>query len=82
MKTFAWINTETEVVENVIAYDGETPLVLPENVRLIEMPEGYMGSWSSLGIGWSYINGEFVEPPQPERTSANNQPTTTGSQTL
>jgi len=86
MKNFAWINTETNLVENVIYYDGETPLVLPENIILVEYStEGIQGTWSSLSPGWSYIDGQFVEPPQPERPKANtpnNQPVSTGSQTL
>jgi hypothetical protein len=85
MKNFAWINTDNNLVENVIVYDGETPLILPDNVILVEMPDGHMGSWSALGIGWSYIDGQFVEPPKPEPViplSANNQPVSTGSQTL
>jgi hypothetical protein len=80
MKNFAWINTETDLVENVIYYDGVTPIELPEGIILIEIPEeGIIGSWSMLSPGWSYIEGQFVEPPQPERPS---QPTTIGSQTL
>ena len=82
MKNFAWINTETEYVENVIWYDGETEITLPPNTILIELPEGLMGTWIAPGIGWSYIDGQFVEPEQPERPLANNQSTTTGSQTL
>ena len=86
MKNFAWINTETNLVENVIYYDGETPLVLPENIILVEYStEGIQGTWSSLSPGWSYIDGQFVEPLQPERPKANtpnNQPVSTGSQTL
>jgi hypothetical protein len=82
MKNFAWINTDNNLVENVIYYDGETPLVLPENIILVEYPnEGIKGSWSMLSAGWSYINGEFVEPPEPEYTPP-TQPNTTGSQTL
>ena len=86
MKNFAWINTETNLVENIIYYDGVTPIQLPENIILIECPtEVVVGTWSSLSPGWSYINGQFVEPPEPEGLKANtpnNQPVTTGSQTL
>jgi hypothetical protein len=85
MKHFAYINTETNLVENVIYYDGVTPIDVPENIILVEYSqEGddiIKGSWSIMGIGWSYINGQFVEPPLPEYTPP-TQPTTTGSQTL
>ena len=76
MKPFAWINTETNLVENMIAYDGETPITLPSNVLLIEVPqEGIAGSWSMLSAGWSYIDGQFVEPPNsnPEPSVSKNQ---------
>jgi hypothetical protein len=33
----------------------------------------------NCGIGWSYIDGQFVEPPQPEEPE---QPTSQGAQTL
>ena len=83
MKKFAWINSENELVENIIAYDGVTPIELPDGIILVEYPEeGIQGSWSMLSPGWKYIDNQFVEPPEPERPSANNQPTTTGSQTL
>jgi len=86
MKSFAWINKDNNLIENLIAYDGVTPLVLPDNILLVEYPEeGITGSWSMMGPGWSYINNQFVEPPEPEPPEiviANNQPTTTGSQTL
>jgi hypothetical protein len=86
MKNYAWINTDNNLVENIIYYDGETPLVLPDNVILVEYPnEGIKGSWSMLSPGWSYVNGQFVEPPEPTRPEtiiAPDQPNATGSQTL
>ena len=83
MKNFAWINTETNLVENMICYDGITPIQLPEGIILIEIPEeGVSGEWSMITTGWSYIDGQFIEPPEPETVIAPNQPTTTGSQTL
>ena len=72
MKNFAWINTETEYVENTIIYDGETPLELPSNVILIEFPaEGIEGSWSMMSAGWKYVDGQFVEPPEPGAPPSN-----------
>jgi hypothetical protein len=86
MKNYAWIKLADGVVENVIYYDGVTPIQLPEGINLVEYPnEGIQGSWSSMGPGWSYINGQFVEPPEPEppaQPAQPDQPTTTGSQTL
>ena len=32
MKSFAWINKETELIENIISYDGVTPIELPPNM--------------------------------------------------
>ena len=74
MKIFAWINTKTNIVDNVIYYDGKTAITLPPNVKLVEIPEGLVGVWSSAGIGWKYICGRFVEPPEP--VYENSTPTT------
>jgi hypothetical protein len=79
-KTYAWVNKTSYMVENIIAWDGVSPLAPPDNYEVAEIPEDLQGTWSSPGIGWSYINGQFVEPPAPERPS--DQPRTTGSQTL
>jgi len=80
MKNFAWINTETNLVENIICYDGVTPIELPEGIILIEYPtEGIQGSWSMLEHGWSYIDGQFVEPENPNPPVQVTQPVTTGS---
>jgi hypothetical protein len=69
MKNFAWVNIETELVENIIVYDGETLIDLPPNIELVEFPaEGVAGSWSMMGPGWKYINNQFVEPPEPDNT--------------
>lgn len=81
MKNYAWINTKTNLVENTILYDGNSEISLPDGVFLIEYPnEGIQGSWSMMGIGWSYINGEFVEPPKPPNANtATNRPISTGA---
>ena len=70
MANWAIINRETEYVENIISVaDGE--IWPPSNTHLaVEFPtEGISGSWSMMGIGWKYMHGQFVEPPQPEPTS-------------
>ena len=56
-------------------WDEVSPLAPPDNIQIAKIPDEIGAS-----IGWSYIDGQFVEPPQPERPS--DQPTTTGSQTL
>lgn len=53
-------------IENVIWFDADiaqyTP---PEGCAMIDIPGdgSYPGQWSMCGIGWSYINGQFIEPP-------------------
>ena len=42
------------IVVNVSAWDGVAPYEPTE--ELVEIPEG-----TSAGIGWDYINGEFVD---------------------
>lgn len=56
-------------IENVILLDAETSKYTPnEGYGLVSIPnDGSLnGEWSMCGIGWSYINGVFVEPQKPE----------------
>jgi hypothetical protein len=46
-----------EKVVNVSLWDGVTEWQPNENV--VEIPEG-----SSAGIGWGYVDGEFIAPPE------------------
>lgn len=64
VKPYAWVNKSTCLIENMIMWDGEQPLVLPDGYEIIEAPEIH-GKWSWLGIGWAYSNGQFIEPPAP-----------------
>lgn len=53
-------------IENVIWFDADTAEYTPlEGCGMVEIPGdgAYSGQWSMCGIGWSYINGQFVEPP-------------------
>jgi hypothetical protein len=57
--------TSTGIIENIIVWDNEnTDAIWPEGYSIILISD-IVGTWSSCGIGWSYINGEFVEPPKP-----------------
>jgi hypothetical protein len=57
MKYFAMVGKESKVVENVMLWDGETEYYQDEKFDLVEITE------ENVGIGWSYENGIFVEPP-------------------
>lgn len=60
MKNYAIIDS-TNTVINVVVWDGKPPWAPPQDCIAVEIPEG-----SSAGIGWTYANGEFIAPPQPE----------------
>jgi hypothetical protein len=64
VKAYAWINKSTHLIENMIMWDGVSPLVVPDGYEVVEAPELH-GEWSWLGIGWKYLNGEFIEPANP-----------------
>ena len=53
---YAVINSETNIVEGIIIWDGVTPWTPP--VGCYVEPVGDSGA----GIGWSYIDGQFVPP--------------------
>ena len=53
---YAVIFSETNIVEGVIVWDGVTPWAPPAGCYV--EPVGDSGA----GIGWSYIDGQFVPP--------------------
>jgi len=58
MKTFAEIKDNTIV--NVSVWESETPQG-EQFVNITGIP--------NVGIGWSYVDGQFVEPVRPEPES-------------
>lgn len=52
MTRYAWI--ENGQVTNVILWDGESGLAVPDHVSLIDSP--------SVGIGWTH-DGDGFHPP-------------------
>jgi len=58
---YAVINSETNIIEGIIIWDGVAPWTPPENhhVELVTNPHA--------GIGWSFIDGEWIAPtPTPD----------------
>lgn len=55
---YAIVNNTTNVVENVIVWDGETPYE-PEEGRSV------VPASDEVSIGWSYVNGIFSAPTPP-----------------
>lgn len=58
MGTYAVIFSSTGIVENLILWDGVTDWSPPEGCIAIET--------DIAQIGWSYVDGEFIAPPEPE----------------
>lgn len=67
LNNFAYYNISTELIENVIYIENEIAPTLqwPAGYAIVDIPDGLAGTWSMCGIGWRYINGQFVEPPEP-----------------
>lgn len=67
VNNFAYYNIATELIENVIYIEDDLAPTLewPAGYAIVDIPDGLSGTWSMCGIGWSYINGQFVEPPKP-----------------
>jgi hypothetical protein len=84
MKTnnYAYYNIGSGLIENVIYIEDTVAPTLqwPEGYAIADIPNGLSGEWSTCGIGWSYVNGQFVEPTKPD--NATTQPTVTGADTL
>lgn len=70
LNDYAYYNIETGLIENVIWLDDANIDTLvdfpPPGYAIVDLPTGGIsGEWSMCGIGWSYINGQFIEPPKP-----------------
>ena len=66
LNDYAYYNTTTGLIENVLWIEDDVAptLTWPEGYAIADIPTGGIaGAWSMCGIGWSYINGQFVEPP-------------------
>ena len=69
LNDYAYYNKTTGLIENVIWLDSDDIDTLvdfpPENYGIVDIPTGGIaGAYSMCTTGWSYINGQFVEPPQ------------------
>jgi hypothetical protein len=58
MNTYAIIDSTSTVI-NVIVWDGLPPWTPPEGCIAVVVPAN-----SSAGIGWTYVDGEFIAPPE------------------
>jgi hypothetical protein len=58
---YAVINSQTNVVENTIVWDGVAPWTPPDGCYVELIGD------SGAGIGWTFANNEWITPaPQPE----------------
>lgn len=83
-KNYAYYNLENGYIENVLAIEDDvaSTLVWPKGFSVVLIPENTGGEWSTCGIGWSYIDGKFVEPTKPEVVAGEGQAIVSGAQTL
>ena len=58
MNTYAIIDATTTVI-NIVIWDGLPPWTPPQDCIAVVLPEG-----SNVSIGWTYVNGEFIAPPE------------------
>ena len=82
LNNFGYYNTTTGYIENVLWIEDEVAptLVWPEGYAIVDIPDPLPECvWLTCGIGWSYIDGQFVEPPAPPEPV---QPVVDGAQTL
>ena len=61
MANFLIVNNETGVVHNWIDLDEGSTWQPPAGFTMYP-------SVPNVGIGWTLVNGEWIEPPQPEQT--------------
>lgn len=57
----AILNIQTNIVENVIVLDDKSSWSFPDGFTVVDLV-------GNAGIGWSYINGEFIAPIDPNES--------------
>ena len=64
IKNYAYYAIDTGLIENIIVIDDEVAATIewPEGYAVVELPENNQAAY---GVGGSYINGQFIELPQP-----------------
>lgn len=68
LNDYAYYRQSDGLIENVLYINDKTAGALkwPNGYAIVDIPtSGVAGQWSMCGIGWSYIDGQFVEPPKP-----------------
>ena len=56
---YAVINKETNVLTNIIVWDGANTNIIPNTEEWVIIPENIDPTPT---MGWTYINNEFVSP--------------------
>lgn len=64
MGTYAVVNTSTNIVENVVVWDGESEWAPGDGYVAVEI------TTDGVGIGWGYVDGVFTQPSEPALTPA------------
>lgn len=85
LNNYAYYSKTTGLIENILLIEDDVAPTLEwaDGFAVAAIPEGLSGKWSMCGIGWTYTDGQFVEPPQPASLEASEpQPTMQGAQTL
>jgi hypothetical protein len=72
LQDYAYYDTTTGLIENVLWIDDSvaSSLIWPTGYAIVDIPDDIIGAWSVCGIGWSYIDNQFIEPPNPDTTSS------------
>jgi hypothetical protein len=68
VQNYAYYDTQSGLIENILAIEESVAptLVWPPGFAIVLIPTPVpAGKWSMCQIGWSYINGQFIEPPNP-----------------
>jgi len=70
MLRHALVNKETNIVENLVLWDGETPWTPLDKHLVINIEDK-----PYVDMGHTYNNGVFIAPPEPERIVVEATPT-------
>ncbi|MET3813294.1 tail fiber assembly protein [Pantoea sp. UYEF8] len=68
VRNWALVNNKTNIVENLVVWDGEAKVDFGNGLTAVEVPEG-----AFISTGFTHSNGEFVAPPPTEEEQQQNE---------
>lgn len=74
VSTWAKVDSKTNLVADIVLWDGVTQVDFGEGFDLYEVPDG-----TPISTGYTYAKGKYIEPPLTEKEQADKDQNATSS---